>query len=157
MKIKEGLIEFMRNILLISLIILFFYLSEINFMKEKILLLIATGMFFSLYLPIYLKEKKYKKNRIHKIRRRESFLKSVFVGLLAGFHYLFFIGTYNHKKYNTQVFYPESLECWMGNLSQAIIFIIYINFTRFMFPLISYYTIIFLLIPLGINFYSLKK
>ncbi|GAJ22526.1 unnamed protein product [marine sediment metagenome] len=56
--------------------------------------------------------RKYKKNIPYiQIKKKRKNANKFFVGLLAGLHYLFFIGTYNHKKYNTQVEHPETLEC----------------------------------------------
>lgn len=114
-------------------------------------------MFLTLYIPISFHERKYKKNQIHKIRKNKYFIKRAILGLFAGIHYLFFIGTYSHKKYNTQVFYPESIECWFGNLSQLLVFLIYLLVSIFIFEIISYYVIIIFAIPLIISFYSLKK
>ena len=157
MNIRETLLEAIRSLIFISLIILFFYITKINLVENKVSLLIGFFMFFALYLPIYLNEKKYEKNRLHKIRKNKPFIKRSILGLLAGIHYLFFIGTYSHKKYNTQVFYPESIECWFGNLSQLLVFLIYLLVSIFIFKILSYYVVIVFAIPLIISFYSLTK
>ena len=56
--------------------------------------------------------KKYSKNiPYNPSKKKKSISSRVYLGILGGFHYAHFIGTYNHQKYNTQVFTPETLEC----------------------------------------------
>lgn len=76
--------------------------------------------------------KKYKKNTPYiQSKKKKSLLSRIKLGILAGIHYSHFIGTYNHKKYNTQVFTPETLECDIGGSLAAILIIIY--------PILAYY------------------
>jgi hypothetical protein len=103
-------------------------------------------------------EKRYKKNFPYKpYKSKNNIAKRILIGLLAGFHYIFYIGTYNHKRYNTQVFYPETTECFLGNVSQLIILIVYIFIAIKLFEFFEYYSLIFLIIPIIINLISLKR
>jgi len=102
-------------------------------------------------------ERKYKKNLPYSpSKKKENIIKRIYLGILAGIHYILFIGTYNHKKYNTQVFYPTTLECYLGNLSglvmEAIIIILFI-IAKFKFGEIAN---LILLIPIITNLISLK-
>lgn len=115
-------------------------------------------LFFVNYGIVLFHEKRYKKNFPYKpYKSKNNIAKRILIGLLAGFHYIFYIGTYNHKRYNTQVFYPETTECFLGNVSQLIILIVYIFIAIKLFEFFEYYSLIFLIIPIIINLISLKR
>jgi len=72
--------------------------------------------------------RKYNQNTPYtptKIKR--NILARIALGIKAGFHYLHFIETYDHKKYNTQVFTPKTLECYIGVLFAVIFWITYLS------------------------------
>ncbi len=120
---------------------------------------IAFLFFFVNYLVIALHERKYgKKNFPYKpYKSKEKTAKRILIGMLAGLHYLFFIGSYNHKKYNTQVGYPETLECVFGNISQMVILFAYLFISIITFKLVGYYALLFMVIPIITTTLSIIK
>lgn len=120
---------------------------------------IAFLFFFVNYAIIMRHEKKYGgKNFPYKpYKSKKKIWERILLGLFAGVFYLFSIGTYNHKKYNTQVWYPETLECFFGNISQLIILIIYIFAAVGLSKINLYLSIAFMLIPIITNVISLKR
>ena len=119
---------------------------------------IAFAFFIANYLFIFIHERKYKKNFPYKpYKSKKKIGKRILIGLLAGIHYLFFIWTYNHKKYNTQVDYPETLECYFGNVSQLIILLIYLFVSAKLFQVIGYYSLFFMAIPIVTNIINIIK
>ncbi len=66
----------------------------------------------------------YRKKKIKK-----KILSRIFTGLLVGVHYVHFMFSYNHKKYNTQVDTPKSLECYVGNI--WILFLFFYGFISY--------------------------
>lgn len=118
---------------------------------------IAFLFFLTNYLIIYIHERKYKKNFPYpKYKSKNKIIRRILLGFVAGFHYLFFIGTYNHKKYNTQVYYPETLECYTGNISEMIILFFYLYVSATLFNIAGYYSLIFMAIPLITNILSMR-
>ena len=115
-------------ILYSSLFVLFFVLFFLSFFIEKIKKDSFTIVMFVVcfVLLIGIKESfQYNKNiPYQKTKGKKNFIKRIFIGLLAGLHYSHMIFTYNHKKYNTQVFYPETIECYFG-LSWAVFLCLY--------------------------------
>ena len=127
-------------------------------MEQYAILGIPVLFFFANYLLVYWDQRKYKKNFPYDpYKSKKRFLSRIGLGLLAGFHYLFFIGTYNHKKYNTQVHYPKTLECYFGNISQVIILISYVWISYFLYSQIGLYYLIFLVFPILTNILSLTR
>ena len=150
---KELLKEISGLIVFILLIILFWDFIISNSHTLRIIYL----LFFINYIIILLHERKYKKNFPYKpYKSREGICKRILIGLLAGLHYLFFIGSYNHKRYNTQTRYPETIECIFGNVSQIIILILYGLIGINIFKIIGYYSLIFLVIPIITNIISIE-
>lgn len=148
MKAKELLRDFILLVLLIGAVILFF-----NLILENLLALGIAFLFFIInYLIIFIHEIRYKKNFPYKpYKSKKKIGKRILIGLLAGVHYIFFIWSYNHKKYNTQVNYPETIECVFGNISQVIILIIYLFISASLFKIIKYYSLFFMAIPIITN------
>ena len=148
MKIKESLRDFILIIVFIGLLILFS-----NFILENLVVLgIAFLFFMANYMIIFIHEKKYKENFPYKpYKSKKKISERILIGFLAGVHYTFFIGSYNHKKYNTQVNYPETIECVFGNISQMIIIIIYLVLSVSLFNIIKYYSLFFMAIPIITN------
>ncbi len=125
-------------------------------MSVWIVILISSLFFIGNYIIIILDQRKYKKNFPYTpYKSKKRILLRIGLGLLAGIHFIFFIGTYNHKKYNTQVNTPETLECYFGNVSQLIILIVYIFISYVLFQRIGYYYIAFLILPYITNIISL--
>ena len=115
-------------------------------------------MFGINYIIIFISERKYRqKNFPYKpYKSKKNIGKRILIGLLAGFHYFFFIGSYNHKKYNTQVWYPETIECIFGNISQLIILFMYILVAVKFFEIGIFYSLLFMIIPIITNIISIK-
>jgi hypothetical protein len=142
-----------------GVIILLIILFNDFISHNQLAFLIAFGFIFINYLIIIHHERGYgRKNYSYKpYKSKKKVGERVLVGLLAGLHYLFFIGSYNHKKYNTQVWYPETLECVFGNISQAIIIFIYMAIAINLFKFWGYYSIFFMIIPLITTIVSIQK
>ena len=152
---KEVLTDVSFGIILITPLILFH-----KFVFENLFIVIMVSVIFAInFSIIYLHERRYGKKNFpyKKYNNKKSILQRVMLGILAGWHYQFFIGNYNHKKYNTQVWYPETLECYFGNISQLIIFILYVFIAVKIYTTNLYYAIAFMLIPIITNIISLIK
>ncbi len=100
--------------------------------------------------------RKYKKNTPYTpLKQKRNFFYRIWIGIRVGFHYLHFIGTYNHKKYNTQVFTPKTLECYVGVSFAAIFWGIYFFSTFYLMSLFGNYSLLILLIPTITNIISI--
>ena len=117
---------------------------------------------YSIYLGsiggIYLYEsKKYKKNIPYTSpKKKNNLFYRLSLGLLAGVHYSHFVGTYNHKKYNTQVFFPTTLECNIGgSLAGIILFILYPFLSLYLSQLVGLFGFLILLVPIVLNLISI--
>ena len=130
MKKKRLVGEKLKRLFFCFLIILFFSLfiaTFFNYSKTSqyvfwpILFFLLTFAFFLGGVERW----KYKENNPYKRRKiKKSVFKRILTGLFAGVHYVHAIFTYNHRKYNTQVFYPETLECYIG-MVWVIILLLY--------------------------------
>jgi hypothetical protein len=79
-----------------------------------------------MFFIIRIEFKKYNKNIPYKESKKEKNIsKRILKGISAGMHYSHFIGTYDHKKYNTQVFTPKTLECYIGGSLATLILFVY--------------------------------
>lgn len=92
----------------------------------------------------------YKPNK----KKRKLFLR-IYLGFTAGIHYVNFIGTYNHKKYNTQVYSPKTLECYLANLSAFLFLIAYIIVSWQLYSNFGSIALSFLAIPIILNSISI--
>jgi len=157
--LKAELKEMARDMFIgVPALILVIYLFGDFFITNSTFSILIFALFFINYVIILLHERKYDKNFPYKpYKSKESIVKRGLIGLWAGVHYLFSIGTYDHKKYNTQVFYPETIECFLGNASQAIILFAYIFISIKLFEAFDYYSLLFMIIPIITNIISLKK
>jgi len=156
---KSSKIELIREFIFfgvfVMVLIVFF-----NFILNNLKILGVALLFFLInFLIIFFHEKKYgKKNFPYKsYKSKNKTSKRIFLGLLAGVHYLFFIGSYNHKKYNTQVWYPETIECIFGNISQGIIFLAYIFISVELFKVAHFISVLFMAFPIITNLISLMN
>lgn len=151
---RKGLLsDIIVLIVFILLIILFWDFVISNSHTLSIIYL----FFFINYMIVFLHERKYTKNFPYKpYKSKKEVWKRILIGLLAGLHYLFFIGSYSHKRYNTQTWYPETIECIFGNVSQMIILILYIVIGINLFKIIGYYFLILMVIPIITNIISIK-
>lgn len=151
--------ELIRDLISFAIIILLVFLFD-GFITNNLKILIISWLFFFInYVVIISHERKYGRKNFpyKKYKSKKNIGERIFLGILAGGHYLFFIGNYNHKKYNTQVHYPETLECIFGNISQLIIFIFYILISVNLFELIGFYSLLFMAIPIITNIISIKN
>ncbi len=88
-------------------------------------------LFYAVYLIaiifIYRYEfAKYKKNTPYNpAKKKGDYFNRFFLGILGGIHYSHFVGTYSHKKYNTQVFTPETFECDVAGSVAGLLAIAY--------------------------------
>ena len=154
-EMKDAIID---AIIIVPIFLLLLYLLGDFFVDNRTFSIIVFVLFFINYIIVLLHERKYDKNFPYKpYKSKESIVKRGLIGLWAGVHYLFSIGTYDHKKYNTQVFYPETIECFLGNASQAIILFAYIFISIKLFEAFDYYSLLFMIIPIITNIISLKK
>ncbi len=130
-----------------------------NFMENNpIFSVIIFLLFFVNFGITALHERKYKENFPYKpYKSKKNIGERILIGLLAGLHYLFYIGSYDHKKYNTQVNYPETVECVFGNISQMIILLVYILIAINLFELCGYYSLFFMIIPIITNIISIVR
>ena len=150
-QILSDIVFFLLGFLFI--ILLFFLKIDI----KNLLVYIGIPFLFFLinFFLIHLTEQEFTENYPFKNKKKRSSLEKFNLGMIAGFHYLFFIGTYSHKKYNTQVFYPETTECYWGNVSQLLILVLYIALAIWFYLLVGAYYILFLIIPIVTNIISL--
>ncbi len=102
--------------------------------------------------------KKYNKNVPYKIvKKEEDYSSRIILGILAGIHYSHFIGTYNHKKYNTQVFTPETLECYVGGGLAGLFYFGYPVVSWYLFKAFGLIGFSILLVPIILNLISILK
>ncbi len=142
----------------VPILVLLIYLFGDFFRNNQMFSVIVFVLFLINYSITLLHERKYNKNFPYKpYKSKKSVIERCLIGLWAGVHYLFFIGTYDHKSYNTQAFYPETIECVFGNISQAIILFAYIFISVKLFMIFDYYSLFFLIIPIITNVISLRK
>jgi hypothetical protein len=100
--------------------------------------------------------KKYKTNTPYTpSKKKRKTLQRIYLGILAGIHYSHFIGTYNHKKYNTQVFTPKTLECNIGGTLSAIFLAIYPIIAWSSYKIIGAISLLIMLIPIILNLISI--
>lgn len=152
-------IVWFRNLVGFGTVILLIILFDDFISNNLSAFFIAFLFVFINYLIIFYHERGYGiKNYPYKpYKSKKKIGGRMLIGLLAGLHYFFFIGSYNHKRYNTQVWYPETIECFFGNVSQAIILFIYMAISINLFKLWEYYSIIFMIIPIITNVISIQK
>jgi len=154
MKTKGLLRDVAAIMIFLILIIIFNY-----FILNNSLAFGVAFLFFGVNYAIILShENKYgRENFPYKpYKSKKKIGERILIGLLAGLHYIFFIGNYNHKKYNTQIWYPKTLECYFGNVSQMIILIAYLFISVNLFRILGYYSLFFMIIPIITNIVSLK-
>src|SRR3989344_6692410 len=147
MKISKK--ELIRDIIsFIVVIVLVIVLN--NFITNNLKILFLSFLFFFInYIIILFHERKYSSNFPYKpYKSKDKSGKRILTGLLAGGHYIFFIGSYNRKKYNTKAWYPETIECVFGNISQVIIFLAYVLISIKLFEIELYYFLAFAIIPI---------
>lgn len=153
---KKG--EIIREAFLMIIFILVIISFQKFIFQNAKLFLLPFCFFFIVYGIIFFHERKYSKTNFpykpYKIKKRLG--ERILLGFLAGFHYFFFIGTYNHKKYNTQIWYPETLECFFGNLSLMIIFFAYLFISITLFKVNLWFSLLFMVIPIITTLISLK-
>ena len=152
-------IGWLRDLVVFGIIILLIILFD-DFISNNLLAFFIAWIFiFINYGIILYREKGYgRKNYPYKpYKSKKKIGERMLIGLLAGLHYFFFIGNYNHKRYNTQVWYPETIECTFGNISQAIILFIYMVIAINLFKLWGYYSIFFMIIPIITTVISIQK
>jgi len=117
---KGGLIQFLIFIFISFIPFVCLYYAFPNYFNLAFIIMI--GFLAITGIILLLHERKYKTNNPFKSSKKNKLGKRILLGLFAGFHYLFFLGTYSHKYYNTQIWYPETLECIFGNISESILF-----------------------------------
>ncbi len=123
------------------------------------LVYILAFIVFSAFLSVFMSKdsKKYKKNIPYSFVKNKKSFQRVLLGLMAGIHYFHFVGTYNHQKYNTQVFTPKTLECHVGVYFAIILWIAYLFLVWYLKSLIGMFSLFILLIPLLTNIISFIK
>ncbi len=145
--------------ILVTIIFVFLFSYFWDFiLKYFLFLVIVSLLFFINYGIVVLHEDKYKKNFPYKpYKSKKNIGERILIGLLAGLHFLFYIGSYDHKKYNTQVFYPETIECVFGNISQFLIWAAFIFIEINLFESFGYYSLFFMIIPIITNIISIIR
>jgi CDP-diglyceride synthetase len=109
-----------------------------------------------MFFIIRIEFKKYNKNIPYKESKKEKNIsKRILKGILAGIHYSHFIGTYDHKKYNTQVFTPKTLECYIGGSLAALVLFVYPILAFNLSNKFGYSWLIILVIPIISNIVSI--
>jgi len=106
---------------------------------------------------IFFSERKYTKNTPYKPFKKRKIFHRILLGLIAGFHYSHFIGTYDHKRYNTQVFTPETLECYLGVFFALVFIMVYVLIAWYLKILIGISGLLIFLIPIITNIISIIK
>ena len=122
------------------------------------ILFIASIFIFMLLLLFitYIHERKYKKNNPYAKKKVNKTFYFRFLGsLLAGIHYFFVIGAYNHKKYNTQVYTPETLECYIAGSFAGILLLGYALLSYLIKIKYGNLFLLILLIPILTNIISI--
>jgi len=104
--------KFFGQIIILLGVIIILVISFIR--KENLGVIISFLVLLSLI--IILKENhRYTCNTPYKIKKnKKSFFERALIGLLAGIHYVHFMFSYSHEKYNTQVDSPTTVECYFG-------------------------------------------
>jgi|GEM_PF-1541210 len=101
---------------------------------------------------------RYEENTPYKpSKKKESLISRIILGIKAGFHYSQFIGTYDHKKYNTQVHYPTTLECYIGGIFAIVFEVAYIILALGLKEIFGNFSLIILVIPIITNLISIIK
>ena len=120
---------------------------------------IIYGVYFVLIILIQRYElKKYKKNIPYtSTKKKDDIFKRFTLAILAGIHYSHFIGTYSHKKYNTQVFTPKSFECYVAGTLSAVITIGYPIIAWYLSQFVGIIGFSIMLIPIVLNIISIFK
>lgn len=144
-----------KSVIILDIIYIIYFL--ISFFTKKITLFWGLFWLFLLLIStLTLTDAiKYKSNIPYKKTNKKGILKRFFMGIIAGLHYSHFIGTYNHKTYNTQVFYPETLECYVGVSFAFLMIVAYIILTFLLKTKIGDYAIFLLAIPIITNIFSI--
>ncbi len=115
------------------------------------------GIYFVLDILIYRYEfTRYKKNiPYNRVKKKNNFFNRFFLGILGGIHYSHFVGTYSHKKYNTQVFTPKTLECDVAGSVAALFIAGYPVVAWYLSQTIGIIGFSVMLIPIILNFISI--
>ncbi|OIO41383.1 hypothetical protein COT60_03195 [Candidatus Pacearchaeota archaeon CG09_land_8_20_14_0_10_30_9] len=101
---------------------------------------------------------KYKKNTPYNpAKKKNNLINRFFLGILGGIHYSHFIGTYSHKKYNTQVFTPETFECYVAGSVAGLFLIGYPIVAWYLSQVIGIIGFSIMLIPIILNLISISK
>ena len=117
------------------------------------------GIYFIFIVLIYRYEfRKYKKNTPYNpAKKKGDFFNRFFLGILGGIHYSHFVGTYSHKKYNTQVFTPETFECFIAGSVAGLFLIGYPIVAWYLSKIIGIIGFSIMLIPIILNLISISK
>ena len=156
---KMNLKEILGNLTLIGIFTLIIIIFNKFVLKNLKILMIIFFFFLMNYIIIIIHERKYSKGNFpyKPYKSKNKLVKKILLGFLAGIHYSFYIGNYNHKKYNTQIWYPETLECFFGNISQLIILILYTIIAFNLLKINWIFSLIFMIIPIITNIISILK
>ncbi len=101
---------------------------------------------------------KYKKNTPYNfVKKRGNLINRFFLGIFGGIHYAHFIGTYNHKKYNTQVFTPKIFECFVAGGVAGLFLIGYPISVWYLFQAIGIIGFSIMFIPIILNIISISE
>lgn len=156
---KRDNLKFIIQI--ISLFVLLFVIFSFIVKNEELLAIVFFLIFFVLVIAIK-EDRRYDCNVPYKMKKiKKSFFQRALTGLAGGVHYVHFMFTYNHEKYNTQVDTPDTLECYFGWFWGVLIFmygyfsyLVSVNFE-------GYWYLIVLAIPIFTNvidyFFRYKK
>ena len=122
----------------------------------KDLVYVLAFVIFSAFVCVFISKdsKKYKKNNPYAPIKNKNLFYRILLGLMAGIHYFHFVGTYNHKKYNTQVFTPETLECYLGVFFATILWVVYLALVWYLKDAVGMFSLSILLIPIITNIIS---
>ncbi len=118
---------------------------------------IVYGVYLFLFVLISRYElKKYKKNNPYTPpKKKGKFFRRFFLGIIGGLYYSHFIGTYNHKKYNTQVFTPKTFECHVAGTLAGVFVAGYVVASLFLFKFFGIIGFSILLVPIVLNLISI--
>ncbi|MFW5846616.1 MAG: hypothetical protein ACOCUU_00510 [Nanoarchaeota archaeon] len=101
---------------------------------------------------------KYKKNTPYNpAKKKDNFFKRFFLGIFGGVHYAHFVGTYSHKKYNTQVFTPETFECFVAGSVAGLFLLGYPIVAWHFYQAIGITGFSIMLIPIILNLIGISK
>ena len=120
---------------------------------------IIYGIYFVLIILIYRYEfAKYNKNiPYNPAKKKKNIIQRFILGILGGIHYSHFVGTYSHKKYNTQVFTPTTFECFVAGLLAGSIIFGYPIVAGYLFQSFGIIGFSIMLIPIILNLVSISK